>query len=81
MSSKAGIAAALALAAWRIAVRPPGELWRDLVLVAAVFWLVDAAVREPRARPWTAAAAAAYLFVAYMSRHGPFLLEHLRLAL
>lgn len=73
--------AALALIAWRIGLRPPDTLWRDLVLVAAVVWILDVALRGRSGRPWALAGGATYLFLAYALWHGPYVVAHLRLVL
>lgn len=74
-------AAAAALIAWRVALRPPQTLWRDIVLIASVTWMLDVAFRGRRSRPWAIAAGAVYLFAAYALWHAPYLVSHLRLVL
>ena len=78
---RAETAAALAVVAWRLLVRPLAEAWADLLLVAAVAWLIQIRVPDGRRRQRIAAAAALALLVIYAWRHLPVVLDHLRLVL
>ena len=74
-------AAALVLAAVRIAWPPPQAYWRDWVLVLALYWAVLALDRSGRARAWAPVAAVLYLFALHAIPQVSMTLAHLRLVL
>lgn len=64
-----------ALAAWRLAVRAPGDWWRDVPLILAGFLLWTLWRRKPDA----SVPVAAWLLGLYIAAQGPHVLQVLGL--
>ena len=78
---RAEIAAAAAAVLARLVWPPPYGLWRDWILVLALYWAVLAWDRAGRGRAWASVIVALYLFAVHAVPQVPMTLDHLRLAL
>jgi len=67
--------AASAILAWRIRLYSPATLWRDWVVILALFWIVTILAGRSRAWPWLMGAFMIGLLVLYTSRQLPLTLE------
>ena len=72
-------AAALVLLGWRLAVQPAGSLWRDWMVVIAVYGLATAVSARDSLRTSATAAVAAYLLGIYVQGQAPYALTVLGL--
>jgi hypothetical protein len=59
------LAAALAIAAWRLFSRSPSDAWRDWILILALLDLISTAAGPGRVRAGAFAAATAFLLGLY----------------
>jgi hypothetical protein len=81
VAQRAEIATASAVALIRLAWPPPYGLWRDWILVLALYWAVLAWDREGRRRAWASVIVALYLFAVHAVPQVPMTIDHLRLVL
>jgi hypothetical protein len=72
-----GLAAA-AVVAWRLAVVPPGRLWRDWALLLAIQAIAGAAAARRRYWPLLATALMAYLLGLYVQAQWPHVVDLFR---
>jgi hypothetical protein len=72
-------AAAAAVLAWRVLTAPAAELWRDWIVVLALYGAFAALAPRARALPTVTASVAAYLLGIYAHGQLPYALAALGL--